>query len=468
MLTRWLYFRAFGLTATVATLAYWVQLPGLALARGIAPIAEVMEVVRARLGFFDCPSLLWLSASDAALQAVCALCVTCSLLVLLDVAVPFALFGLFVGWASLVNVGQPFLSFQWDIMLCEAALLSIPYALRPRSEPEQWQRLLVGLLAAKVTLESGIVKLSAHDPSWWPDLTALTYHYWTQPLPAWTSVFVDRLPLSAQKISCAVMFVLELGFPLLAFGPRRARAVAAFGIIALQVGLALVGNYAYFNLLTAVLCLPLLDDRFFRGAWKQRLPASPREAPKHFAPFGWAALVVYVLGSALIFGQQFRPEYPAEVQLAIDRLEAIKAVSAYGVFRVMTKTRPEIVFEGSDDGVHWVPYELPWKPGALGRRPRFVAPWQPRLDWQLWFAAMGHCDRWVVQLLKHLLEGTPEVLALFEDNPFAAAPPRFVRSTLWQYRFAPAGSPDWWQRSEDGPYCPTVLLDEQGRLLRAP
>jgi hypothetical protein len=466
VLTRWLYFRAFGVTAAIATLAYWVQLPGLGASGGIAPLDRTMELIRARTRFVDSPSLLWLSSSDAALQALCSACVVCALLVLFDVAVPFALFGLFAGWASLVNVGQPFLSFQWDIMLCEAALLSIPYALLARAEPQLWQRLLVGLVAVKVTLESGIVKLTAGDPSWWPQLTALSYHYWTQPLPAWTSVFIDRLPLSAHKISCLAMFVLELGVPLLAFGPRRARAVAALGMIALQAGLAIAGNYAYFNLLTAVLCLPLLDDRFLKGPWVARLERSEQLPPKHFAPFGWAGLGLATLCSALIFGEQFRARYPGPVQEAVDLLQSFKVSSSYGVFRVMTKTRPEILFEGSDDGVTWKSYELPWKPGRLDRRPRFVAPWQPRLDWQLWFAAMGRCEPWVQSLLRHLLVGTPQVLALFAQDPFGGHPPRFVKSTLWQYRFAPPGSPDWWTRTQEGPYCPVVMLDESGNLVR--
>lgn len=468
MLTRWLYFRLFGLTAAIATGAYWVQLPGLGLSTGIAPLDATMRLIRERARFADYPTLLWLSSSDEALQALASFSFVCSLLVMFDVAVPFALGGLFIGWLSLVNVGQPFLSFQWDIMLCEAALLSIPYGIRPRAQPQLWQRLLVALVAVKVTLESGIVKLTAGDPAWWPDLTALTYHYWTQPLPAWTSVFIDRLPLSTHRISCGVMFVLELGVPLLAFGPRRARAVAAFGIIALQSGLALAGNYAYFNMLTAVLCLPLLEDSFFQGGWQPKVPRDARLAPKHFAPFGWAALGLAMFFSALVFCEQFRPGYPPDVQLAVDRVESFKVLSSYGVFRVMTKTRPEIVFEGSDDGVTWKPYEWPWKPGRVDRRPKFVAPWQPRVDWQLWFAAMGRCEPWVQSLLRHLLLGTREVLALVEENPFPSKPPRLIRTTLWQYRFAPSGSSDWWQRTEEGPYCPTVILGPGDRLTAYP
>ncbi len=463
MATRWLYFRLFGLSATIATGAYWLQLPGLGLSTGLVPLAGNVEGLEGQASFFDVPTLLWLDASDAMLQALGAACVVCSLLVLFDVAVPFALFGLFAAWVSLVNVGHPFLSFQWDIMLCEAALLSIPYALRPKFEPQLWQRLTVALVAVKVTFESGIVKLTAGDEAWWPNLTALTYHYWTQPLPSWTSVFLDRLPVGVHQAACLAMFVLELGVPVLAFGTRRARLVAALGMIALQLGLAVAGNYSYFNLLVAALCVPLLDDTFLR----RTLPKRVGFAPKHFAPFGWAAFALLVALGALTFMEQFRLRYPTPVQQAVDRAQAFKLASSYGVFRVMTKTRPEIVIEGSDDGVTWKAYGFKWKPGRLDRRPGFVAPWQPRLDWQMWFAAMGHCEGWVQLLLRRLLLGTPEVLALLDENPFPDRPPRYLRSTLWQYRFAPPGSSDWWQRTLDGPYCPDVALAPDGRLTRA-
>ena len=434
--TRWLYFRLFGLTAAVATGAYWLQLPGL---NAIVPLTGSVGDEAIQL-------------SDRAMQVFCSLSFVCSLLVMFDVAVPAALLGLFLGWSPLVHFGWPFLSFQWDLMLCEAALLSIPYALRPKAEPQLWQRMFPALVAVKVTLESGIVKLTAGDASWWPDLTALTYHYWTQPLPAWTSVFLDRAPLFVHQVSCLVMFVLELGVPLLAFGTRRMRLVAAAGMIALQAGLALAGNYSYFNFLCAVLCVPLIG-----------------EAPKQpwGAKIGWPAFGAVIWLSALIFTQQFRPEYPAQVQAALYRLQQLNLLHSYGVFRVMTKTRPEIVFEGSDDGVTWKTYELKWKPGRVDRRPQFVAPWQPRLDWQLWFAAMGRCEPWVQAYLRQLLLATPEVLALTEEDPFHGARPRYLRSTLWQYRFAPPGSSDWWSRTEVGPYCPTVMLDAEGRLIRA-
>jgi hypothetical protein len=435
--TRWLYFRLFGLTCLVATGAYWWQLPGLAGSNGIWPIAQTMEWLHKGAGFFDAPSLCWLSASDVMLHALGAACVVFSLLVMFEVKPALALVGLWLSWMSLVNVAEPFLSFQWDILLCEAVVLSIPYALW--RDPPLWARLFVALGAVKVTFESGIVKLTAGDDAWWPKLTALTYHYWTQPLPAWTSVWLDRLPVAVHQVACAVMFVLELGVPLLAFVPlRRARFVAAFGMIALQLGLAVAGNYSYFNLLVSVLCMPLLDDGLLERFKWPRVEGPPTAPGRRANIAGWVAFAVALVFSADVFGFQFAaPRLPFATTL-----DGLRVIGSYGVFRVMTKTRPEIIVEGSSDGVTWKPYELKWKPGRVDRRPQFVAPWQPRLDWQMWFAALGSCshDRWVLSLQRHLLLGTPEVLALMGDNPFSDAPPKKLRTTLWQYRFAPPGS----------------------------
>src|SRR5205823_5331868 len=190
----------------------------------------------------------------------------------------------------------------------------------------------------------------------------------------------------------------------------------------------------------------LLDDAGL--ARLGRLVTLERREQGGFDAWGWPLLSLALLSSALVFAEQFRPDYPSAVQQAVDRVEAFKAVSSYGVFRVMTKTRPEIIVEGSDDGTTWKPYEFKWKPGRLDRRPAFVAPWQPRLDWQMWFAALGECrgNPWLLSTLRHLLLGTPQVLALFGENPFPSSPPRFVRTTLWQYHFAPRGSSDWWSR----------------------
>jgi len=464
---------AFGLVAVFATASLWAQLPGLYDSRGITPIAEAMEGLRrGDVSVFQVPTLLWLGWSDVALHLLLGLCVLASVCVTAGLSPRWSLVALYAGWLSVVQVGAPFLNFQWDLLLLETAVVFLflaPPGLRPFHGPKTWEpgraaRFAAAVLACKVTLGSGLVKLASGDESW-RELTALTFHWWTQPLPTWTSVLANEWPLGVQKALCAVMFVLELPIPLLALGPRRARLVAAAGLMAMQLGLIVAGNYSYYNVLTFVLALPLLDDEALA-----RVSRAPFEtvAPARSAWWAWALAAAYTFFSVTAFSRRFVVDPPlARVQAWLNPLHV---VNAYGAFAVMTKTRPEIIVEGSDDGVAWRAYDFPWKPGPLERRPDFVAPWQPRLDWQMWFASLGSCSQnpWFLSFQQHLLQGTPEVLALLRPGPFAKAPPKYVRSTTWEYRFAPLAQPGvWWTRTRTGPYCPPLALAENGRLRRA-
>ncbi len=454
-LTRRLFFIGLGLSAIVAVGSYWWQLPGLAGSHGIAPIGADFESLRGRFGFFDVPTLLWLSSSDVMLHLLCAVGLISGVLMIFGVATRVACFTLWASWLSLVSVGQPFLSFQWDVLLVEAAFWAAFFAppIRgPETAPHPAFRYVMIALACKVTLESGLVKLAAGDPTWL-DFTALTYHWWSQPLPTWTSVLIAQLPMWCQRAMCAVMFVLELVIPLMAFGPRRMRLTSAVGLMVLQAGLFAAGNYSFYNLLAFVLAIPLLDDQFLRAA--------PSELARR-ERWPWSIPVIYAAFSLAMF---LRVDSPV-----LRGLRRFDTLNAYGAFAVMTKSRAEIIIEGSTDGEMWLAYEFPWKPGDVTRRPVFVAPWQPRLDWQMWFAALGNCESnpWVLELQQRLLTHTPEVLRLFEKNPFPNAPPRFMRTRTFEYRFAPWSERGvWWTRTETGVYCPSVMLDSGGALRRA-
>lgn len=467
-LTRRLFFIGFGLTALAAVGSYWWQLPGLAGLHGIAPINAGMEGLRRApgLGFFDVPTLLWLSSSDVMLHLLCAAAFFSGVALVLGLAPRIACLTLWASWLSLVQLGHPFLAFQWDVLLVETAFLAAffaPAGLRPGlgTDPHPAFRWVMFVLACKVTLESGIVKVISGDPTW-RDLTALTYHWWSQPLPTWTSVLIAGLPLWLQKLMCALMFVFELVIPLMALGPRSLRLIAAAGLMALQGALFAAGNYSFYNVLTFVLAIPLLDDRALKRAWK-KLPEPEPDRPDS-RRWPWAITAVFVLLSVAMF---LGRRVDSSVLRALRRFDTI---NAYGAFAVMTKTRAEIIIEGSHDGVSWLPYEFPWKPGDVTRRPGFIAPWQPRLDWQMWFASLGSCadNPWVLELQQRLLTNAPEVLKLFEKNPFPNAPPRLMRTRMFEYRFAPWSEAGvWWTRTETGPYCPAVMLGADGGLQRA-
>ncbi len=463
--TRRLYFRLLGVTALIAVGSFWWQLPGLVGHDGITPASEYVEALRRApgLGPLDVPTWAWLSSSDALLHLLCALCVIAALALVANRALRPALVLLWSCWLSLVSVCHPWLDFQWDLLLVEVAFVSFFFAprgwFRPRpAEPTTASRLLLIWVGATLTLESGIVKLVSGDPTW-RDLTALTFHWWTQPLPTWTSVWLNELPRWGQQGLCALMFVLELAAPLLAFGPRWARLLSAAGSIALQLGFAVSGNFSYFNLLTAVLAVPLLDDAVFRA------PSVPL---RQSARLELAGLALFVALTSAAFVQRLTA-LPKPLGSVLAALRPFGTVNGYGAFAVMTKQRAEITLEGTLDHLTWERYEFPWKPGALERRPRFVAPWQPRLDWQMWFAALGSCDRdpWVLSLQRQLLRDAPEVRALFVRLPFNGARPIALRTRVEDYRFAPLASPGvWWTASEAGPYCPPVRLDANEALVR--
>ena len=318
-------------------------------------------------------------------------------------------------------------------------------------------------LAFKLTFLSGITKLLSGDETWW-GLTALRYHYETQPIPTWVAWYAHQAPAWIATLSTVVMFAIELAVPFVILLPPRFRRVRVTGVALLcllQALIALTGNYGFFNLLAVVLYLALLDDatlgRVLPGLGAPGpgpSPSAPVVSPRlrrRRAALGAVAATMGLLSTYTLVREIRRPdpmpEWSAEL---FGWVAPFRSVNGYGLFRTMTIERPEIVVEGSADGVAWTEYPFRWKAGDLRRAPGFVQPHMPRLDWQMWFAALGPRAEahWLLPLAQHLLEESPAVLALLDDaNPFAGEPPRFVRLVLYDYRFAtPAEDGAWWRR----------------------
>jgi hypothetical protein len=499
------FLTALSVVYLLAFLSLAVQIQGLIGSRGILPVAPWLDAVAAAqsgIPWTRLPTLLWLSASDAMLSFL----VWGGALAALIAALGWARGPLLaVCWAfylSLVGGGQDFLSFQWDVLLLEAGFLALfvaPWGWRRRAvAPPRLAVWLLRLLLFKLMLSSGLTKLTWGDPTW-ADLTALEYHYWTQPLPTPLAWWAAQLPGWFQRLSCLLMFGVELVAPFGAFGPRRLRLIAAAALVALQVGIAATGNYGFFNLLSIVLCIPLLDDRALGRltarlmgrltSWRVgrfRLPApkpvQPR-APSRVRLGLIAVLAVFtVLLTVTSLGETVRWS-PGEGSwlTKLRRTAAPWMVhGSYGLFRVMTTTRPEIEIEVSDDGRDWHPLVFRYKPGPLDRRPPWVAPHMPRLDWQMWFAALS-AERllamtqgrpapsalppWLIAFARAVLEGRRPVLDLLEGGagkpPAEWVQPRWIRMTLWQYRFAPPSDPErrWWTRERVGTLLPAVSLE---------
>lgn len=469
----WLFLRLLGFTYLIAFLSFGVQAAGLIGSRGISPLPEFLEAARQYFKvarFWNVPTLFWLQGSDAMIRFVWIAGAALSMLFLVGVNSRSVRVALFVLHLSLVVAGQEFMRYQWDALLLEAGFLAIFLGS---------STLIVKLfrwLLFRLMFLSGAVKLLSHDPTW-RSFTALPVHYETQPLPTPFAWYFYQLPAWFQRASVGFVFFVELFIPFLILAPGRLRIWAARMITVLQILIALTGNYAFFNLLTAALCLFLLDDTFLRPFLPQSITSRISRAISDSSARNGVrrsfvviyALILFI--SAFEMAGMFSGVHWRPADKVIAAIAPFEIVNTYGLFAVMTTTRPEIIIEGSNDGEAWLPYEFKDKPGELNRRPPWVAPHQPRLDWQMWFAALGdyRSNPWILQLMARLLEGSPEVLGLLCENPFPKTPPRYLRATLYQYHFT---DPDQksktgnsWRRELKGEYVPVISLRTQPELI---
>jgi len=476
VVSRWLFLRLLGAVFLVAFVSIWVQLAGLIGRRGILPAADFLEGVGERLGrgrLRWVPTVFWLDARDRTLHLACGAGVVLALLLTVGIAPPLCLAGLWVLYLSLVIVGQEFLAFQWDVLLVEMALLAIlvaPWSFSPRAQAAvpAVGLVLTWWLLFRLMFQSGIVKLTSGDPAW-RDLSALDYHWWTQPLPTWIGWWAHQTPRWFKRAAVLGTFVLEIGFPLLIFGPRSLRLVGCGGILLMQVLIMATGNYTFFNVLTIALAVLLIDDAVWAALGWCPNPEGCAPGAGAAMALGPELLGLLVAGPVLAVSgarlwRSLRPQasLPRGFRRVIGWIEPFRVVNSYGLFRVMTTSRPEIEVQGSRDGREWQTYHFRWKPDEPERRPRFVEPHQPRLDWQMWFAALSgfHRAPWFARFLTRLLEGSPAVLRLLRTNPFGDEPPRFVRARLWDYRFASIAerwrTGRWWTRTLSGEFGPIL------------
>ncbi len=494
--TRRLYLRALGLTLLCAVGSYWTQIIALNGVEGLAPSVEfvsaVQDAAKARgwsvwEQFLAAPSVFALMPSDEMLHVLAATATLgCALLIFSRLAT-LGLLLVLLGWGSIVAVGGVFTGYQWDVFNLEVCFASLfVAATNPSTNEQDHQRSdqlgpwLLRLVLFKFMVLQGLVKWRSGDAAW-DNLTALDYHFWTQPIAHSASWWAAQIPQSIDKCLVAGMYVIELIAPFGIFGPRRIRHVCASAIITLMVAIVATGNYGTFNLLTITLCLALFDDDILARFSLWRAPYSIESRVKPSANSIWSAsrsfarwtvFIALVLCNLQAINSRAKLEVPVP-KLVIDAASIARKLSLcapYGAFAHMTKDRPEIEIEASIDGTHWRPYRFRYKTLDVRQSHRFAATHMPRLDWQLWFASLRrHCRnvRWYPTLLKSLLNAQPEVLALFAEAPFGNKQPRFVRSTLWDYSFTNSDERNEtghvWSRSRVDTFCPTVTMRE-GRL----
>lgn len=484
-----LFISSIGAIYLFAFISLALEIQNLIGPNGILPAEAYLKRVAERVAdpFWFAPSIFWIDTSNEFLMAASLLGIVSSILVIFRLASPVFLFLSWLLYLSFTNVSQAFLSYQWDILLLEIGFLTIFLALLAKSKTIEF---LIKLVLFKLMFMSGFVKLASQDPSWL-NLNALDYHYETQPLANPLSWLAHQVPAWLDTTSVAIMFFIELICPFFIWGNRSMRRFAFFSLISLQILIMLTGNYCFFNLLSIALCFILLDDKDlsdfgFKESAKaeiKRQQAKVLEAQKNtesqsnpkinFACIGknfvlsilcttLFSLHVFYVGTRLVPGFQI----PELLRPLIQATARFKLASSYGLFAVMTKKRNEIIIEGSQDGENWQAYEFRWKPGKLDRLPAQIAPMQPRVDWQMWFAALTKVNRtrdsWFIKFVTKLLLGDKEALAFISHNPFPEKPPEFIRASLYEYHFTDISefmqSKNFWKRKYIGEYLQPIRL----------
>ena len=434
-----LFTRLLGLIFLAAFVSLGVQIEGLVGQAGILPLTNSLEQLRIEFGqsaYWRQPTLFWLDASDSSLRLSCVAGALLSLMATLGRATYWSLAGCYALYLSLVTAGQVFTAFQWDMLLLESGFLALFLASR-----SPIIILLFRFLIFRFMLLGGVVKLASGDPTW-RGLTALNYHFETQPLASPIAWYAHHLPPGLLAAITACVLIIELVVPFLVWLPRPGRLFAAFSFILLQTSIILTGNYGFFNVLTLALCLFLFEDRDLRHVpGVGQFPASSA-AVRPPSPLGQAsaalmAAIVLITLSVLSGPGRSSGYEPGPLYRFARTVSDFGLVNGYGPFAIMTTERREIGVEGSPDGVNWLAYDFRYKPDATDKPLGWNIPHQPRLDWQFWFAALGNpsSQPWLTALMQRLQEGAPPVLGLLRHNPFPEVPPLYVRLVIDRYHF---------------------------------
>ncbi len=490
--TFWVFFRGLGLIYLLAFTSLWSQIIPLVGENGIEPAGQYLDAVNQRVTagnysalekYLRVPTLCWWNSSDGFLNALCAAGVVISMFVVAGLLTGPSVVLLWILYLSLAVVCNTWLGFQWDSLLLEVGLIAVflaPWRVweNPRSptSPPLIPILILRWLLFRLMFMSGAVKVLSRDPAW-ADWTALNHHYLTQPLPTTLAWHAHHLPEWFQKASVGGMFFIELIVPFLIFLPRRLRIISIWPMAGLMLLILMTGNYTFFNWITLLLCFAMLDDQalvqIIPMRWRKRFAMHTRSPVdqvtglrQRFRQGHFVCTIVFLLVVNSVTTEQllrtFRSNPPEWMGKLSERLAGLRSINSYGLFAVMTKRRPEIIIEGSNDEVAWKPYEFYYKPGDLSLAPHWVAPHQPRLDWQMWFAALGRVQQnpWFINLCVRLLEGEKTVLTLFKDNPFADRPPRFIQASLYEYHFTNPeereATGNWWKRELLGLYLQPI------------
>ena len=527
MVPRWIFLRALAAIYFSAFYTLLFQIKGLIGPEGILPAQDYLSDIAQQLGlerYWYAPSLFWISSRSTAMMAVTWIGLIAAVIAFFNLWPRLSFFVCFVCFLSFVGASGVFSSYQSDGMLLEGGFLALffaPRGLMPgwgaHDPPSRMSWFLLQWEWFRIYFESGMVKLASGDPEW-RNFTAMDEYYQNGPLPTWIGWYVQHLPHWFQAATVGGTLALELVLVFLMFFPRRVRLICFFIVTPWEIGIILTANYAFLNYMVLALGFLLLDDKFLLRLVPARLrPRQPERISEPLPePDEDHPLSILAVGEASVATADIGPHRPAHrrsrlmdrlgfcywvaslaaatlmlpwiaynttvemigiplghVPLSVEplvALEPFRIANQYGLFAVMTRGRYEIEFQGSNGGTNWTAYPFGNKPQALNETPGIYAPYQPRFDWNLWFASLGNwCDNEIVPLTEErLLVGDGDVLALFRSDPFAQIPPRYVRAVLWQYWFTSVEEKrrtgNWWRREYLGLYAPELTMGADGRF----
>lgn len=499
---RWIFLRALGFIYFSAFYSFYFQIKGLVGPDGILPARDYLQAVEGALHsarWWYAPTVFWLGTSDHALMMVCWIGLIASLLVFLNLWPRASLFVCFICFLSFIAIAQDFASYQSDGMLLEAGFISLffaPPGLRPglgfANGPSRASLFLLQWEWFRIYFRSGVVKLASGDQSW-RHLTAMDDYYQNGPLPSWMGWYVQHLPHGFHASVTVMVLVTELVLVWMLFLPRRFRIICFCIVTPMQVSIILTGNYAFLNYIVLFLGFLLLDDGVFERwapAWMRSwaAPSAKLAASEVDAAASWRAKITQgfsiagMVVSGFFLGWLF---YASSVQMLwmffpglplpsepIRYLEPFRVADSYGLFAVMTHERYEIEFQGSNDGGKmWTAFPFRYKPQDPAKAPGIYAPYQPRFEWNLWFASLGSWRqyRFVVWTEERLLTKDPDVLELFAYDPFKGNPPQRIRAVVYQYWFtdwkAKRETGMWWRRELLGDYAPELEREPDGKIV---
>jgi hypothetical protein len=478
-LTRFVILRLLGAVYAVAFFSAATQILPLIGSHGLLPVDLFLSRVEnslgsASAGFVRLPSVFWFDHSDAALRLISWTGVVLSCLVVVGYANAILMAVLWGLYMSIVHVGQDWYGYGWEIQLLETGFLAIFLCplLSGRSFPKREPPLVIiwlfRWLIFRIMVGAAVIKLRG-DPAW-RDLTALNYHFETQPIPNPLSRWFHFFPRWMLKAGVLFNHFAELVAPWFGFYPRIGRHIAGAIMVFFQVTLILSGNLSFLNWLTIVPALACFDDSFWakvlpRALVNRAIAAAPAaEVSRPMIGVAWTVAVVVGVLSVLPVTNMLSPH-----QIMNTSFDPLDLVNTYGAFGSVGRERLNVVFEGTDAAEHgtgavWKSYPYKALPVDLATRPRQIAPYQPRLDWQMWFASMSTANEypWTLHLVWKLLHNDPGALSLFGGNPFPDKPPHYIRAALYRYAFAPPGNPEgnWWKREELGLWLPPLSADD--------